>query len=159
MIKNQLCVGLLFFLELEICLDQIRAFTLKHDVKEELYCNLFDDDDGDGGGVDNKSLSKSRAMHNDKVVKNILNQSLDYFNYGAINEDEYLEMKSSIDVLTNLTNFVDRVPMFINYDTELCFAHLIFDRIGNRVIVLIKDGKYYGVLHKKVLIDYLRRTE
>lgn len=159
LIKNQLCVGLLFFLELEICLDQIRAFTLKHDVKEELYCNLFDDDDGDGGGVDNKSLSKSRAMHNDKVVKNILNQSLDYFNYGAINEDEYLEMKSSIDVLTNLTNFVDRVPMFINYDTELCFAHLIFDRIGNRVIVLIKDGKYYGVLHKKVLIDYLRRTE
>ena len=59
LIKNQLCVGLLFFLELEICLDQIRAFTLKHDVKEELYCNLFDDDDGDGGGVDNKSLSKS----------------------------------------------------------------------------------------------------
>ena len=38
-------------------------------MKEELYCNLFDDDDGDGGGVDNKSLSKSRAMHNDKVVK------------------------------------------------------------------------------------------
>lgn len=64
-----------------------------------------------------------------------------------------------MDNLTNLIKIVDTKPIFLNYDTDLCFANLIFDRVGNRVIVLIKNGKYYGVLHKKVLIDYLRRTE
>lgn len=64
-------------------------------------------------------------------------------------------MKASIDLLTNLTNFVDRVPMFINYDTELCFAHLIFDRIGNRVIVLIKMANTMGCYIRKYLLTTL----
>ncbi|KAL6454690.1 CLCN5 H(+)/Cl(-) exchange transporter 5 [Candida maltosa Xu316] len=155
LIKNQVCVGLIFFSELEICLDKIREFSIQYDIKDEVYCKVLDDcDDHD------RSVPNFHVNHNDKVIKDILQQQQDYFNYGSSSYDqEYLDMILALDNLTNLTKFVDTKPLFINYDTELCFAHLIFDRIGNRVIVLIKDGKYYGVLHKKVLIDYLRRVE
>lgn len=154
LLKNQVCVGLIFFLELEMCLDKIKLFIIQYDIKDEIYCKIFHDDES------TRQIVTIHLCHNDRVINGILNQQQDYFNYGSsMNEQEYLDLTLIVENLTNLVKFVDTKPIFLNYDTDLCFANLIFDRVGNRVIVLIKDGKYYGVLHKKVLIDYLRRAE
>ncbi|KAK6880312.1 H(+)/Cl(-) exchange transporter 5 [Candida tropicalis] len=156
LLKDNICVGLVYFSELEMCLDKLKSFIIQYDIKDEIYCKIFHDDEVF------KQISNIHLSHNEKVIKSILNQQQqqDYFTYGSSNnEQEYLDLVLIMDNLTNLIKIVDTKPIFLNYDTDLCFANLIFDRVGNRVIVLIKNGKYYGVLHKKVLIDYLRRTE
>ncbi|KAI5966729.1 uncharacterized protein KGF55_000138 [Candida pseudojiufengensis] len=134
LIKNQICIGLIYFSELEICLDKINSFIEEYDINYEIYCKLHPE--------------------NNRSKKNV---NEDYFSYG-MNQQEN-EFDIVLNELTDLTSIVDTKPIFINYDSELALANLIFDGIGNRVIVLLKNGKYYGVLHKKVLIDYLRRGE
>ncbi|RCK59554.1 H(+)/Cl(-) exchange transporter 5 [Candida viswanathii] len=154
LLKNSICVGLVYFLELEMSLDKIKLFALQYDIKDEIYCKIFHDDEI------TRQLANIHLCHNEKVIKAILNQQQDYFSYGSLNnEQEYLDLVLIVENLTNLVKIVDTKPIFLNHDTDLCLANLIFDRVGNRVIVLIKKGKYYGVLHKKVLIDYLRRVE
>ncbi|KAI5950747.1 hypothetical protein KGF54_003821 [Candida jiufengensis] len=134
LIKNQVCIGLIYFSELEICLDKINSFIEEYDIRYEIYCKLI--------------------QGNNTQIKNV---SDDYFSYGSNQQETEFDM--ILNELTDLTSIVDSSPIFINYDSELALANLIFDGIGNRVIVLLKNGKYYGVLHKKVLIDYLRRAE
>ncbi|RLV90919.1 hypothetical protein JA1_004218 [Spathaspora sp. JA1] len=155
LLRNNVCVGIIYFPELEVHLDKIKEFCVKYDIKDEIYCKLIDqdyDEDSDSPARPNIHIS-----HNDNVVRNIFESREDYFNYGSIEVDEYMEAMLTLEDLTNLTRYVDWHPLFVDYNCELSFAHLIFDRIGIRVIVLLKDGKYYGVLHKKVLVDYLRR--
>ena len=41
LIKNQVCVGLLFFSDLELCLDKLKGFCLEYEVVDEIYCKLL----------------------------------------------------------------------------------------------------------------------
>ncbi|CAK9436442.1 uncharacterized protein LODBEIA_P10000 [Lodderomyces beijingensis] len=164
LVKNQVCVGLLNFSELEICLDRIESFVQEYGVRSDnIQCKLM-------------QISGQYSFKNKVVQQN--SHAQDYFSYGStmqvedqeeeeeegeeeeeVREGGDFDLGCALDELTDLTKYVDRKPIFINHDNELSFAHLIFDRIGTRVVVLLKNGKYYGVLHKKVLIDYLRRVE
>ncbi|KAK6456483.1 chloride channel [Scheffersomyces xylosifermentans] len=157
LIKNQVCVGLIYFSELEFCLDKLKEFSLKYEVVEEIYCKLLSTERYE---QTNDSI-RVHEKHNASVIHRLYEERLeiDYFNYGSVMtlNPDYLELSALLDDMTNLVKYVDCSPIFINNDSELSFAHLIFDRIGNRVIVLLKNGHYYGVLHKKVLIDFCRR--
>ncbi|EGW34409.1 uncharacterized protein SPAPADRAFT_133563 [Spathaspora passalidarum NRRL Y-27907] len=160
LLKKDVCVGMLYFPELEARLDKIKEFCVRYEIKDEIYCKVMNDDDYDDGDDDdeyNTSRPNHHICHNDNVIRNVFQYQDDYFNYGSIMVDEYMDAMLTLEELTNLTRYVDWHPLFIDYDCELSFAHLIFDRIGIRVIVLLKEGKYYGILHKKVLVDYLRR--
>lgn len=150
LIKDKICVGLIYFSELEYCLDKLQEFSFKHNVLDEMFCMLLDENKYGSDIID------YYARHNTNIAKNIVTYVDDYFAYGSTDDNKESQLQEEIESLTNLTIFVDKSPLFLNYDSELSFANLIFDRIGNRVIVLIKDGKHYGVLHKKVLIDYIR---
>ena len=152
-------VGLIYFSELEYSLDKLAEFCLQNEVVEDLVCKLAEDD-----GDESRDLNYNILRQKVEFSKRQAGVQLDYFNYGS--HEEYDDMNEELSNLTNtleslsdLTCFVDYSPIFLSYDSELALAHLIFDRIGNRVIVLLKDGKYYGVLHKKVLIDYCRQAE
>lgn len=147
LIKNRLCVGLLFFSDLELCLDNIAEFRIEYNVTNEIYCKLL-------SSTYSKDAVRIHEQSNRDTLNLISHAQTDYFNYGAIAARE--ELVATMKELTTLYEFVDKSPIFLNFDSELCLAHLIFDKIGNRVIVLLKEGKYYGVLHKKVLIDYCR---
>ncbi|WLF76387.1 hypothetical protein PVL30_000089 [Lodderomyces elongisporus] len=142
LLKNEVCVGLLYFTELEICLDRILSFSQEFGINcENVSCKLL-----------NSTLSPVSSVK--------LTQPEDYFSYGSTIESiiGQEEFRIIFEDLLDLTKFFDTNPIFVNEDSELSFTHLIFDRIGNRVIVLLRNGKYSGVLHKKVLIDYLRRA-
>lgn len=166
LIKNQVCVGLIYFSELEYCLDKLKEFSLEYEIMDDIYCKLLDEVQYPV----NENIMNP-LNHNLSIVRNISGtpfsqlQADDYFNYGATS-DSYLNNNSDWETLqnallnlSNLTRHVDYSPIFLNHDSELALAHLIFDKIGNRVIVLLKDGKYFGILQKKVLIDYCRREE
>jgi len=142
-IKCGNCVGLIYFADLEICLDRINAYLEECGVTQqdvgEIYCRLIHESNG----------TSTRQL-------NIIDQ--DYFTYGST---ALLDASQMLDGLTDLTPYVDTHPLFISEHSPLSFASLIFERIGNRVIVLLNkdDGSCCGVLHKKVLVDYLRRGE
>ncbi|KAG2733717.1 hypothetical protein G9P44_003242 [Scheffersomyces stipitis] len=157
LIKNQVCVGLLFFSDLELCLDKLKGFCSEYEVVDEIYCKLLV---SDGYDHRNNDTINMHERHNSAVVQNIQGggNQMDYFSYGSIDNGVDYLVSEVLESFTNLTQYVDYSPIFINYDSELSFAHLIFDKIGNRVIVLLKNGHFYGVLHKKVLIDYCRRV-
>lgn len=166
LIKNEVCVGLIYFSELEYCLDKLKEFCLKYEIMDDIFCKLLDE-------VQypiNENVMNP-LNHNLSIVRNISDTSSsqlsdgDYFNYGSTadgclnNESNWENLQTVLFDLSNLIRHVDYSPIFLNYDSELSLAHLIFDKIGNRVIVLLKEGRYYGVLQKKVLIDYCRREE
>ncbi|CUM56859.1 unnamed protein product [Debaryomyces tyrocola] len=166
LIKNEVCVGLIYFSELEYCLDKLKEFCLKYEIMDDIFCKLLDE-------VQypiNENVMNP-LNHNLSIVRNISDTPSsqlsdgDYFNYGATadhclnNDPNWENLQTVLFDLSNLIRHVDYSPIFLNYDSELSLAHLIFDKIGNRVIVLLKEGRYYGVLQKKVLIDYCRREE
>lgn len=140
-IKNRTCLGLIYFADLEICLDRINAYLEECGVIQrevgEIYCRLI-------------NYSSPSPQH--IIYEN------DYFSYGSTASLDELLL---LDELTDLTPYVDTHPLFISEESPLSFASLIFERVGNRVIVLLNkdDGSCCGVLHKKVLVDYLRRGE
>ncbi|KAK6460571.1 putative voltage-gated chloride channel [Scheffersomyces coipomensis] len=157
LIKNKVCIGLIYFSELELCLDKLQEFITKYNIVDEIYCKLSSD--VNYTKLNQRQIIINYEKHNANILKNLFTSlmEIDYFNYGSIERND--EIEELFEELINLIQFIDYSPIFINHDSELSLAHLIFDRIGNRVIVLLKNGHYYGVLHKKVLIDYCRREE
>ncbi|KAI5948761.1 hypothetical protein KGF57_005159 [Candida theae] len=143
-IKNGTCLGLVYFADLEIFLDRINAFLEESGVTQrevgEIYCRVINNDYG----------VEARPQQ--------LDRDADYFTYGSTTSSDEVSL---FEELTDLTPVVDTHPLFISEDSPLSFANLIFERIGNRVIVVLNkdDGSCCGVLHKKALVDYLRRSE
>lgn len=167
LIKDGVCVGTLYFSELEFCLDKLNEFSAEFNSTDLLFCKVFKTE-----AYDNSKWEAHRE-HNQTIVKDAMElarlQSYadsraleDYFTYHSNDEYEGYEndraaLQKQLADLADVTDYVDTSPIFINHDSSLALAHLIFDRIGTRIIILQKDGKYYGVLHKKALIDYCRR--
>lgn len=148
---NNVCVGTVCYSELELSLDTLREFC--GDLDAQLCCRV----------VSLKSY-KNPANPNTAAVCDALDtrSDSDYFRYAS--EAEYaahLRAKAAlvaqVDTLTNLEPVVDTCPIFLNHDAALPLAHLLFERIGTRVLVLQKRGRYFGVLHKKTVVDYCRR--
>ncbi|KAM3125342.1 hypothetical protein CJJ07_001540 [Candidozyma auris] len=168
LLKDEVCVGTLFFSELELCLDRIGEFSHEFDITDEVYCKVFKTSSY------LPSAWKPYQDHNLRVLGEALELQRsnsyrdvppeDYFTYRT--NDEYQTFESErkayeahMNHLTCLIRYVNTDPIFINHNASLTLAHLIFDRIGTRVVVLQRDGKYHGVLHKKALVDFCRRSE
>lgn len=164
LVKNRVCIGLIFFPELEICIDKLDEFCDKFDIEDEFFCRMAPEEDYTNVPL---GLVKEPAKFNINVLKNVpgvMNQlgELDYFNYGSTTDIERElsdKLRSDMTILTDFTQHIKTNPIFLNHDSELSLAHLVFDKVGNRVIVLLKNGQYYGVLHKKTLIDFIRQAE
>lgn len=170
-IKDSICVGTLYFAELEVCLDRIKETFLELNLScslGEIYCQIYDTADY------TSDLGKIHAELNSKLFLSSLKQSvigpysmqgrMEYFNYRSnddylTHEGQKIEYQAQFENLTNFTQYVDTSPICINHDVSLALAQLIFDRIGTRAIVLQKRGAYYGVLHKKVFVDHCRRSK
>lgn len=150
LLRNDVCVGLIFFSELEFCVDKINKFCQEYTLAGDIYCKVYDD----SIYMDPYSLDIiSNCLRSNSTI--LSEPEVDYFTYGSTENFNYLQ--AEIKQMSDLTSSVSANPIFLNHNSELSLAHLLFDKIGNRVIVLVKNGKYYGLLHKKTLIDYIRR--
>lgn len=156
LVRKGVCVGLIYFSELELCLDKLKQFSVELEIADAIFCKLSRDDKYSPTGAWRK-----HQKHNLSLVRNYLHSRGDFAANGSSEdfqrETEATVLHRKILELSTLIRYVDFSPIFLNYDSELSLAHLIFDRIGTRVVVLLRDGKYHSVLHKKVFIDYCRR--
>lgn len=151
LLRKGVCVGLLYFSDLEICIDKLKEFVIEYQIQDELYVKLMD-------GSDYRTNEVELFLrHNNNVIESLTESNGELSDYFSFSTTSNGDMNELLDNLANLTNMVEKHPIFLNYDSELSLAYLIFDQIGNRAIVLLKDGLYYGVLHKKVFIDFIRR--
>lgn len=168
LLKHNTCIGIIFFPELEFCVDKIDEFCIQYEIEDDIYCKLNEEDDYFNHV--NVELLRAPFNHNMQLIQHSLGDNLnlnaepeDYFNfnYGAIDDEEttrlVFDLQQELLDLSTLINYINFNPIFLNYNSELSLANLVFDKIGNRVIVLLKNGQYYGVLHKKTLVDYIRR--
>lgn len=151
LIKNGFFVGLIYFSELEFIIDRIKEFKLQYELMDEIYCKVINDENS---VIDNSIQLK----HHLSLVKKIEERNVDYFSYSGLDSSSNnIDINSILNKITNIVDFIDYSPVFLNKDSDLTMAHLLFDQIGIRVIVLLDGGKYYGVLHKKTFVDFCRR--
>lgn len=168
LIKNKICVGTMYYSTLEFCLDRLETFGLEFGTDAPFYCKVYS-----ASSYSEHSLRVYKA-HNSKVLSDALETLRshlrpsetdgDYFNHFSASDYRQMEQEneqyhSHLNNLTNISDHVNRAPICISHDAPLYLAHLIFDKIGTRVIVLQKEGHYYGVLHKKIVVDFCRRGE
>ena len=52
--------GISLFSELEMCLDKLKLFIIQYDIKDEIYCKIFHDDEVF------KQISNIHLSHNEK---------------------------------------------------------------------------------------------
>lgn len=169
LVRDSVCVGTIYFSEIEFCLDRIQQFSLECDLSEQLYCKVFDT----GDYVER--LWESHLRQNEQILEESLemrrvatstlsNNLSDYFNYGSNSEYlgfemEKLSLSQQMRELCDFSEYVNTIPIYLTYDSPLPLVHLIFDRIGTRTVILQRNGKYYGLLHKKAFVDFCRRKE
>ncbi|CAI5755566.1 unnamed protein product [Candida verbasci] len=127
-LKEDTFYGLIYFLDLEIYLDRVNEFMIGKDLCQDIKSIHFNLEE-----IISSNL-------NENIINNLDTSDIDLF-------------KSLVD----LSFIINKSPIFLNYDSELSLANLIFDKIGCKVIVILKEGKFYNLLHKKRLIDYLRK--
>ncbi|KAK9451357.1 chloride channel [Limtongia smithiae] len=61
--------------------------------------------------------------------------------------------------VTDFTPFVDRSPITLDVKSPLAMVYFFFVRLGLRMVCVVDDGKFWGVLHKKRFIEYCRFEE
>lgn len=169
LVKDQNCVGTIYFSELEFCLDKIVEFSVECDLSDELYCKVYETTDYNVKQWETHKLHNEIVLEEALELRRLANSSFaspeaDYFNYGSNSEylnfkDDKLALGLQMRELCNLTSYADTSVISISHDSPLALAHLIFDRIGTRTVILQRKGKYYGLLHKKAFVDFCRRPK
>ncbi|KAK9460124.1 chloride channel [Lipomyces oligophaga] len=63
---------------------------------------------------------------------------------------------SSAVQISDLSAFIDRAPISLDINSPLAMVYLMFVKMGLRMVCVLEDGKFWGVLHKKSFIEYCR---
>ncbi|ODQ80289.1 hypothetical protein BABINDRAFT_161251 [Babjeviella inositovora NRRL Y-12698] len=162
-IKSGKCIGLIPGPELEMQLDRLREFCLEYGIVGEIYCSLTRHGQPKKGPIfdltedlrlvefGDQSLTHS-WLYNDAVLYQ-LQETLNHL----VSEEEKHVILLIFSQLVDLSRIVDYNPIFINSDADLSLVELMFGQLGTRSLILLKDGDFFGVLHKKIFIDYCRR--
>ena len=161
LLKDEVCVGLLYFSELQYSIDRIKDFCSHSLLVNEVHCKLYHELSYKHGC--NIEILK---QINTSIISGIIKKHDNNF---CINETDPLSnflknrkaeiLSKTFWDITDLTEFIDLCPIYLNYNSEISLAHLIFEKLGSRAVILLRQGKYYGVLHKKEFIDYCRCNE
>lgn len=161
LLKDEICVGLLYFTELQYSVDRIKEFCSRSLLENEVHCKLY-----------HELLYKHSCnieilkQINTSIISGIIKNDDNDFcindcdsgRHSMDNRKDEILSKTFWNI-TDLTKFIDFCPIYLNYNSEISLAHLIFEKLGSRAVILLRKGKYYGVLHKKEFIDYCRCNE
>ncbi|KAK9453329.1 chloride channel [Dipodascopsis uninucleata] len=130
-IRNNVICGLLPAPELEYALDKIK------------------ETDAINNGVQYTDLAD--LQDNSEVLCHISvdEREVQRYYHGMVTNMNSVEAHA-----TDLTPFVDRTPICLDIKSPVSMAYLVFVKLGLRIICLVEDGKFYGVLHKKRFIEF-----
>lgn len=60
---------------------------------------------------------------------------------------------------TDLTDFIDPAPVALDVHSPMDLVYQCFTKLGLRYICATSDGKYAGIVHKKVFVRYVKGLE
>ncbi|KAK9484994.1 chloride channel [Lipomyces starkeyi] len=142
-LRNQVLVGLLPAPELEYALDKIK------------------ERDATASGIQYNDLAE--VADNNEIMCHISADDQEiqryYFDRASRHHQFSQNNGTSASVFTaatDLTPFVDRAPISLDINSPLAMVYLMFVRLGLRMVCVVEDGKFWGVLHKKRFIEYCR---
>ncbi|KAK9367458.1 chloride channel [Lipomyces kononenkoae] len=142
-LRDHVLVGLLPAPELEYALDKIKERDAK--VSHIQYNDLIEVDD-------NNQLMCHISVDDQEMQRFYFDRSSRHYQFSQSNGTS----TSVITEATDLTPFVDRAPISLDINSPLAMVYLMFVRLGLRMVCVIEDGKFWGVLHKKRFIEYCR---
>lgn len=160
-LKSQVLVGLLPVPELEFALDKIKESTAA--ANSVTYADLAELEDSgeplchisaDGNEVQQFYIDRS-ARHK-HYKRKVSTHDLDGRREGTTSDTA--STITSVEI-ADLTPFVDRAPISLDINSPLAMVHLLFVKMGLRMVCVLEDGKFWGVLHKKRFIEYCRFGE
>ena len=67
-------------------------------------------------------------------------------------------MTNSVDT-TDFTEFIDPAPVSLDIDSPMDLVFECFVKLGLRYICVLREGKFYGMLHKKTFVRYVKQLE
>lgn len=59
----------------------------------------------------------------------------------------------------DFTRFIDPAPMTLDIKAPMDLVYECFAKLGLRYICVVNEGTYYGVLHRKMFVHYVRKLE
>lgn len=57
----------------------------------------------------------------------------------------------------DLSPYIDRAPLALDIHSPLALVQMVFTKLGSRVICVMHEGRFTGVLHKKRFIEVCRK--
>ncbi|KAF2763297.1 hypothetical protein EJ05DRAFT_491257 [Pseudovirgaria hyperparasitica] len=60
---------------------------------------------------------------------------------------------------TDFTHYVDPAPIALDVHSPMDLVYECFVKLGLRYICVLKDGRYYGLVHKKTFVKYMKDFE
>lgn len=154
LVKGDLLVGAISTPELEYALDRLQRTCQKLGCTEQPICTISVKDSdinkfhkyfgGDDDGVEEERgvsfevpRSKPGSDEYQEGTKSLLKPESD-----------------SLQAASDLTRYIDRAPITLDFHSPMSLVHMIFSKLGARIIFVVKDGKFVGVLHRKKYIDF-----
>ncbi|KAK9235174.1 chloride channel [Lipomyces kononenkoae] len=142
-LRNHVLVGLLPAPELEYALDKIKERDAK--ISGIRYNDLAEVDD-------NNELICHISVDDQESQRFYFDRASRHHQFSQSNGTS----ANVITEATDLTPFVDRAPISLDINSPLAMVYLMFVRLGLRMVCVVEDGKFWGVLHKKRFIEYCR---
>lgn len=60
---------------------------------------------------------------------------------------------------TDFTPYIDPAPVSLEIRSPMDLVYECFAKLGLRYVVVVRDGRYAGLLHRKVFVKYVREQE
>ncbi|KFY32290.1 hypothetical protein V493_00340 [Pseudogymnoascus sp. VKM F-4281 (FW-2241)] len=60
---------------------------------------------------------------------------------------------------TDFTSYIDPAPVALDIRSEMDLVYECFVKLGLRYICILREGRYAGMLHRKVFVKYVRELE
>lgn len=162
-VKGKVLMGLISAPELEYALDFIQQRCEELEYYEPVMCKLpVREADMKKyhlhySGLDRHQYDEEQSMMYDRDLV-AGHDTSDYFGYPVRYEDEEEpqddEIQRELCRIADLTPYIDRVPITMDIHSPLSLVQMMFTQVGTRIICVIREGKFVGLLHKKKFINF-----
>lgn len=84
-----------------------------------------------------------------------------YYDDDAISErsDTDHESHTQLHEPVDLTSYIDPAPVALDVHSPMDLVYQAFVKLGLRYICVLSDGEYWGMVHKKTFVKYVKRLE
>lgn len=163
-LKGKALMGLISAPELEFALDRIQTRCEELEYDEAVLCKM---------PVRDSDMKRYHRHYNglngadvsgDEEATTPGHDTADYFGFpmryeSQAGSDDSDDIRQELSRIGDLTPFIDRVPITMDIHSPLALVQMMFTQLGTRIICVVREGRFVGVLHKKKFIDFCHKNK